>query len=58
MAYLPDLEIGLSLEQQLETRLLNDQLEKMSEQQIKELLLMTAKTIMLKDNIIQQLMRR
>ena len=56
--YLPEVQIGLSIEQQLEDRMLHDQIDQMSEAQIKELLLMTAKMLIQKDNIIKQLVRR
>jgi hypothetical protein len=47
----------LTLEQQFHVRLMEQSTERLSREQMQELLIQTAKLLMVKDNVIRNLMR-
>jgi hypothetical protein len=47
----------LTLEQQFQMRLMEESAEKMDRQQIQDLLLQTARLLMVKDNVIRDLIK-
>lgn len=53
--FFPELNIELTMEQQFQLRLMEEQIPTMSTQQAKELLLQAAKLILMKDCVIKSL---
>ncbi|NJP09295.1 MAG: photosystem I reaction center subunit XII [Leptolyngbyaceae cyanobacterium RU_5_1] len=47
----------LSLEQQFQMRLMEESAQQMSQEQMRELLLQTARLLMVKDNVIRNLVK-
>lgn len=54
----PELSVDLSYEQQFQMRLMEEQVDAMSHQQTRDLLLQASRLLMMKDNVIRSLVRR
>ncbi|MDG2991863.1 NblA/ycf18 family protein [Candidatus Synechococcus calcipolaris G9] len=54
----PELSVDLSYEQQFQMRLMEEQVDTMSHQQTRDLLLQASRLLMMKDNVIRSLVRR
>lgn len=55
---LPEISLELTLEQQFQIRLMEEQVATMTQQQATELLLQASRLLMLKDNVIRSLMKK
>jgi hypothetical protein len=55
---LPELSLELTLEQQFQMRLMEEQVVTMNQQQIQDLLLQASRLLMLKDNVIRSLVKK
>lgn len=54
----PELNVELSLEQEFQMRVMEEQVSAMNLQQTRELLLQASRLLMMKDNVIRSLVKR
>ncbi|HIK26195.1 MAG: NblA/ycf18 family protein [Thermosynechococcus sp. Uc] len=54
----PELNVDLSFEQEFQMRLMEEQVNTMSLQEARELLLQASRLLMMKDNVIRSLVKR
>jgi hypothetical protein len=55
---LPEISLELTLEQQFQMRLMEEQVGAMTQQQVQDLLLQASRLLMLKDNVIRSLVKQ
>jgi Phycobilisome degradation protein nblA len=55
---LPEISLELTLEQQFQMRLMEEQVGTMTQQQTQDLLLQASRLLMLKDNVIRSLVKK
>jgi hypothetical protein len=55
---LPELSLELTLEQQFQMRIMEEQVAGMPQQQMQELLLQASRLLMVKDNVIRSLIKK
>jgi hypothetical protein len=55
---LPEISLELTLEQQFQMRLMEEQVGDMTQQQVQDLLLQASRLLMLKDNVIRSLVKQ
>lgn len=55
---LPELSLELTLEQQFQMRIMEEQVVGMPQQQMQELLLQASRLLMVKDNVIRSLIKK
>jgi hypothetical protein len=59
MDFMPsEISLELTLEQQFQMRLMEEQVVSLSQQQIQDLLLQASRLLMLKDNVIRSLLKK
>jgi hypothetical protein len=59
MDFMPsEISLELTLEQQFQMRLMEEQVVSLSQQQIEDLLLQASRLLMLKDNVIRSLLKK
>jgi hypothetical protein len=55
---LPELDLNLTLEQQFQLRLMEEQIPNMSAEQAQSLLIEASRLLMVKDNVIRSLVKK
>lgn len=55
---LPEISLELTMEQQFQMRLMEEQVGKLTHQQATDLLLQASRLLMLKDNVIRSLVKK